>query len=635
MLRSRSSREKESSLDRWVRTTSPSRTVTGRPAASRSATSASAMVDLPAPERPVRNTVTPGRGAADMPPVSPSSSRRRLPAPVRDGLVAPTAAPATRRSSADVPRSSRRRLRVTGTPRWPFLGEPVQDEETAVGGPVRAIPVGPHVVVEDGDDAAVQFLGVLGRQVQGEPGERPHRVGSGLLELLPEGVDRCQALLGLRAVQGSAEPPGETGRPVGLLDGPAGAGAHGHRLEEAGVDEPAHVVEHRPRVLVEPVRQLLVGQLLVGAQPQDPQSQRVTEGLGLAGGRLPALSGAAVAVPRCRLLHAGRVAPMEVLPSMDDPPPVRHGGSVAGGGRGPGGDPAGRRVRPVPLGTAYWRLWTSSGLSNLADGALKVALPLVAVDFTRSPVLVAGVTLALTLPWLLVALPVGALADRLDRRHLMLGANAARALLLAGLVVALAFDLGSIWVLYVVAFGLGAAETVYDTSAQSILPAIAPRAELTRANGRLYAVELTANQFVGPPLGGVLVAAGATVAFATPMGLWLAALGALLLVPGRFRVAREGGTSVRADVTEGLRFLGRHRLLRTLAVMVGVSNFASSAVFAVFVLHAVGPGSAMGLSEQGYGLLLTTPAGGSLLRPFPAPGIVRVLGPAPIGRGSL
>src|SRR3712207_6657087 len=319
---------------------------------------------------------------------------------------------------------------------------------------------------------------------------------------------------------------------------------------------------------------------------------------------------------------------MEVLPSMDDPPPVRQGGSVAGRARGPGGDPAGRRVRPVRLGTAYWRLWTAPGLFNLADGGVKGAPPLVAGGVTRSPVLVAGVTLALTLPWLLVALPVGALADRLDRRHLMLWANAARALLLAGLVVALAFDLGSIWVLYVVAFGLGAAETVYDTSAQSILPAIAPRAELTRANGRLYAVELTANQFVGPPLGGVLVAAGATVAFATPMGLWLAALGALLLVPGRFRVAREGGTSVRADVTEGLRFLGRHRLLRTLAVMVGVSNFASSAVFAVFVLHAVGPRSALGLSEQGYGLLLTPLAVGSLLGPFAAQGIGGVLGRA-------
>ncbi|MFC7613985.1 hypothetical protein ACFQV2_10880 [Actinokineospora soli] len=57
------------------------------------------------------------------------------------------------------------------------------------------------------------------------------------------------------------------------------------------------------------------------------------------------------------------------------------------------------------LGTAYWRLWTSSALSNLADGVLKVALPLVAVQTTRSPVLIAGIAVAFSLPWLVVALP--------------------------------------------------------------------------------------------------------------------------------------------------------------------------------------------------------------------------------------
>jgi MFS family permease len=62
-------------------------------------------------------------------------------------------------------------------------------------------------------------------------------------------------------------------------------------------------------------------------------------------------------------------------------------------------------------------LWASSGLSNLADGIVKVALPLVAIQLTRSPTLIAGMTFAVTLPWLLFALPAGALADRLDRRR--------------------------------------------------------------------------------------------------------------------------------------------------------------------------------------------------------------------------
>src|SRR5689334_679327 len=180
---------------------------------------------------------------------------------------------------------------------------------------------------------------------------------------------------------------------------------------------------------------------------------------------------------------------------------------------------AAETVVTVPTGTGlgapFWWLWTSSGISNLADGVLKVALPLVAIRYTDSPTLIAGLTFALTLPWLLFALPAGALADRLDRRRAMLGANLARAALLGALAVAVVLDLGSIWLLYAVALLIGVSETLYDTSAQSILPLVVPRERLSRANGRLYAAELAANQFVGPPLGGVLVSAGVALAFAT------------------------------------------------------------------------------------------------------------------------
>ncbi|WP_338045320.1 MFS transporter [Nocardiopsis lucentensis] len=281
-----------------------------------------------------------------------------------------------------------------------------------------------------------------------------------------------------------------------------------------------------------------------------------------------------------------------------------------------------------PLGTRFGFLLTSSSLSNLADGVLKVGLPLAALAHTDSPTLVAGVTIALSLPWLLLALPAGALADRVDRRAAMLGANVARAALLSLLAVLLSVDAGSIWVLYAVAFCVGAAETVHDTAAQSILPQVVPRDRLSRANGRLHAVELTANQFAGPPLGGLLVALGAVAAFAAPAALWLVAVGALLLVRGRFRVGRATRTSLRADITEGLRFLWRHRLLRTFAVLVGSSNLATSATFAILVLFAVGPGSPMGLSEPGYGLLLTSTAAGSLLGALTADRVEGVLGRA-------
>ena len=283
------------------------------------------------------------------------------------------------------------------------------------------------------------------------------------------------------------------------------------------------------------------------------------------------------------------------------------------------------------LGLPFWQLWSASAVSNLADGLVKIALPLVAVSLTDSPGLVAGITLAVTLPWLLFALPAGALADRVDRRIAMVIANVVRAAGVAVLAVALVLGLESspaaIWALYAVALLLGTAETIYDTCAQSILPQVVARDQLPRANGRLIAAELTANEFVGPPLGGLLVAAGVAAAFATPAALWAAAVGTLLLLRGSFAVPRtEERTTVRADVAEGLRYLWRHRLLRTLAAMTGLFNFATNATFAVFVLYAVGPDSAMGLTEVTFGLLFATIAAGNLIGALLADPIIRRLG---------
>ena len=278
--------------------------------------------------------------------------------------------------------------------------------------------------------------------------------------------------------------------------------------------------------------------------------------------------------------------------------------------------PRSRHPHPMPLGSSYWKLWTSSGFSNLADGVFSIALPLVAIQLTQSPSLIAGLVVAARLPWLVFALTAGALADRLDRRTLMLVANLVRAILLLAMVAVLLLGISSIWALYCVAFLVGVSETIYDTSAQSILPQIVQRDQLSRANGRLYAVELTANQFAGPPLGGMLMAFGAIAGFAVPATLWLIAVGALFLVPGKFRIDRLNKTTLRVDIAEGLRFLWHQKILRTLAVMTGMFNFASGAGFALLVLFAVGPTSQMGLSGVGYGLLLTTSALGAFLGSF-------------------
>ncbi len=255
---------------------------------------------------------------------------------------------------------------------------------------------------------------------------------------------------------------------------------------------------------------------------------------------------------------------------------------------------------------------TASGLSNLADGVLKTAVPLVALRYTTSPAQIAGLTLALTLPWLVVALPAGALVDRWDRRATMLVANGTRAAVLGLVVLVAATGLGSIWWLYAGAVLVGTAEVFHDTTAQSILPQIVPRTALQKANGRLFALELTANSFAGPPLGGVVAAAGITLALGAPAGLWVVAVLVLSTLRGAFRLERTTKTSLRADVGEGLRFLWQRPVLRTLATWVGISNLAWTAGSSLFVLWAVGPSSTLHLTDQQYGLLLTTLAVGSV-----------------------
>lgn len=264
------------------------------------------------------------------------------------------------------------------------------------------------------------------------------------------------------------------------------------------------------------------------------------------------------------------------------------------------------------LGSNFRRLWAASTASNLADGVYRVTLLLVAARLTRSPALVAGVVVFARLPWLVCTLPMGALADRLDRRRIMVSAAAVRAVLLAAATVLALADLLSMPLLYAITLAAGVAEVAFDTTSQSILPMVVRRDQLGRANGRLFAAQQIANDFVGKALGGVLVGVAVAAAFLAPALLYgLAAIG-LLSIAGRFRPVHSGSTTMRKDIAEGLRYVARHRLLRTLAAMSGTFNIATSASSAVLVLFAVGPDSPMGLPEEAFGLLLISSGAGGV-----------------------
>ncbi|HUG49163.1 MAG TPA: MFS transporter [Candidatus Limnocylindria bacterium] len=278
----------------------------------------------------------------------------------------------------------------------------------------------------------------------------------------------------------------------------------------------------------------------------------------------------------------------------------------------------------------YWRLWGASAVSNLADGIFFIVLPLLAVRLTDSPILVAGVAIAGRLPWLFFVLIAGALADRLDRRRTMRNVQLLRVGVMGTLVVLALVDGLSLPILYVAALVLGIGETLFDTAAQSILPAVVEKDKLALANGRLYGAELVMNQFVGPPLGGLLIAISVPLALGSSVvGYALAAMG-LTLVVGSFKARREGPpTRLTTDIAEGLRYLLRHRVLRTLALMVGVMNLAGAATGAILVLYAVSPGP-MNLSEPEFGLFATTFAVGSVAGSIAAARMERRVGRIPL-----
>jgi hypothetical protein len=175
------------------------------------------------------------------------------------------------------------------------------------------------------------------------------------------------------------------------------------------------------------------------------------------------------------------------------------------------------------LGPGFARLWTANAVSNLGDGVTLVAGPLLAASLTRDPRLVAGLAVAQRLPWLLFSLVSGALVDRLDRRLVMVRVDAARAVVVGLLGVAVLADAATLPLLYAIFFALGTAETLFDNAAVSILPAVVPTDQLSRANGRLLGAQMVANELVAPPLGGWLFAAAAAVPFLVDAGSFAAA----------------------------------------------------------------------------------------------------------------
>jgi MFS family permease len=297
-----------------------------------------------------------------------------------------------------------------------------------------------------------------------------------------------------------------------------------------------------------------------------------------------------------------------------------------------------------PLGGQFARLWAAATTSALGSGLATIAAPLYVASHTRSPVIVSAAFGVAWLPWLLFALPGGVLVDRVDRRRLMIVIDSVRVVAVAVLATAIATGHAGIAVLYAVLFAVNTGEVIFRSASQAMIPAVVPRASLERANGWLFGGTLLMQQMVAGPLGGFLFAVAASVPFFVNAGTYAASAILIGLVTGVYRAsgrstavasgavtdgdaAGSGGSaagqgavgeaagapgtaSVWAEAAEGFRWLMRQRVLRTMAILIGLLNVTLTAAVAVLVLLAR---ERLGLSSVGYGLLFTCIAAGGIL----------------------
>jgi MFS family permease len=274
------------------------------------------------------------------------------------------------------------------------------------------------------------------------------------------------------------------------------------------------------------------------------------------------------------------------------------------------------------MGPAFNRMWASSIVSNLSDGILIAAAPLLAISLTDSTVLISAIGAMVMLPWLLFAIPIGAMVDRVDRRFILAGANATRSAVVGALALLIATDHVTIYWLLVASFVIGVCEVAADTTAQSLIPQILEEKNFEKGNSRLQISETVIQGFVGGPLSGFIYAiAIALPFFINSLGLAVASLLALS-IPIKYlqdvrtdNVEKEKKKFV-ADMKFGIRYLFNEKVLRRLVITtasIGVCYSMGTATMVLFIIKE------LELPKQLFGVILAIQSIGAIAGAFMAP----------------
>lgn len=245
-------------------------------------------------------------------------------------------------------------------------------------------------------------------------------------------------------------------------------------------------------------------------------------------------------------------------------------------------------------GADFWKFWAGQTISNLGSSFTEFALPLLIFKLTGSALNLAIASATTFLPYLLFGLPIGAWVDRVDRKRLMIVTDLLRALLLGSIPLLAALNMLSVWWIYVDGFLISTLTIGFNSAEFAAIPSLVGHGEadagqaLVTANGRIQA-SYSAATVVGPLLAGLLVAFLSLPALLLFDALsFVISAGALALIGKSFNAggSARAASSIWQDVTEGLRYVLGHPVLRNISLMMALVNFVGSTVYAQLVLFA-------------------------------------------------
>ncbi|MGY4770128.1 MFS transporter [Kribbella sp. CWNU-51] len=282
----------------------------------------------------------------------------------------------------------------------------------------------------------------------------------------------------------------------------------------------------------------------------------------------------------------------------------------------------------------FRRYWLARALSITGSMVTAIALPVLVYRLSGSTVLTALVTALESAPYLLTGLFAGALADRWNRRRVMVSADLVNAVLVGSIPVAHLLDVLTVAQVLVVAFTVQSVYTFFDGANFGALPVLVGRARVAQANSAVWTASSLIELFV-PPLTGLLLAVLDPASLLTLDALSFAA--SAFAVRGIVRAMserREGLAPLRprvvlADIAEGLRYLVRHPGVRTMTIVGSLQSFGGGGFMALIVvwcdqvLH-------VGTSGLRFGLVWGTWGIGGLIAAVALPRLLKRLSPAAI-----